>query len=86
METQAVDNEFSKLKQEFCKVNNAATEQKLQNDATNLIDDILHEDNPFKNIDIEDIWIEDRIFDNGDGQDIKDISKEITDVNGPFLT
>ena len=81
METQAVDNEFSKLKQEFCKVNNAATEQKLQNDATNLIEDILHEDNPFKNIDIED-----RIFDNGDGQDIKDISKEITDVNGPFLT
>ena len=57
-----------------------------KNDATNLIDDILHEDNPFKNIDIEDIWIEDRLFDNDDGQDIKDISKEITDVNGPFLT
>ena len=84
-ETQAVDNEFSKLKQEFDKVNNAVTEQKWQDDATNLIDDILDEHNPFKNIDTEDIWIEDGLFDNDDGQDIKDISKEIIDVNDPFV-
>ena len=84
-ETQAVDNEFSKLKQEFDKVNNAVTEQKWQDDATNLIDDILDEHNPFKNIDAEDIWIEDGLFDNDDGQDIKDISKEIIDVNDPFV-
>ena len=47
-ETQAVDNEFSKLKQEFDKVDNAVTEQKLQDNATNFIDNILDEDNPFK--------------------------------------
>ena len=76
-ETLTIDNEFSKLKQEFDKVNNAVTEQKLQDDAINLIDDILDEDNPFKNINTEDIWIEGGIFDNDDGQDIKDISKEI---------
>ena len=36
-ETRTIDNEFSKLKQEFDKVNNAVTEQKLQDDAINLI-------------------------------------------------
>ena len=46
-EPQTIDNEFSKLKQKFDKVNNAVTEQKLQNAAINLIDDILDEDNPF---------------------------------------
>ena len=35
METQATNNEFSELKQEFDKVNNAATEQKSQTDAIN---------------------------------------------------
>ena len=85
METQTIDNEFCKLKQEFDKVNNAVTEQKLQDDTINLIDDILDEDNPLKNIDTEDFWIEDRLFDNDDGQDIKDISKEIIDVNETFV-
>ena len=60
------------------------TEQKLQDDAINLIDNIL-DDNPFKNIDTGDFWKEDRLFDNNDGQDIKDISKEITDVNEPLV-
>ena len=46
-EPQTIDNEFSKLKQKFDKVNNAVTEQKLQNATINLIDDILDEDNPF---------------------------------------
>ena len=54
-ETQTTNCEFLKLKQEFDKVNNAATEQKLQTDAINLIDDILDEDNPFRNMDTEDI-------------------------------
>ena len=52
------------MKQEFVKVNNAATEQKSQTDAIKLIDDILDEDNPFNNVDSEDIWREDDIFDN----------------------
>ena len=79
-----IDNKFSELKQEFDKVNNAVTEQKLQDDTINLIDNTLDEDNPFKNIDTEDIWIEDGLFDNDNGQDIKVISKEIIDVNEPF--
>ena len=79
-----IDNKFSELKQEFDKVNNAVTEQKLQDDTINLIDNIFDEDNPFKNIDTEDIWIEDGLFDNDNGQDIKVISKEIIDVNEPF--
>ena len=42
-EMQTTDNEFSKLKQEFDKVNNALTEKKLQDDSINLTHDILDE-------------------------------------------
>ena len=43
---QVTNSEFSKLKQEFVKVNNAATEQKSRADAINLTDHILDGDNP----------------------------------------
>lgn len=66
------------------KVNSAATEQKIQADAINLIDDILNENNPFKNINTEDIWIEDNLFDNNDRQDVKSVSKEIIDTVNPI--
>ena len=59
METQTIDYQFSNLKQQFVKVNNAMTEQKLQDDPINLIDNVLDQDNPFKKIDTEDFWIED---------------------------
>ena len=59
METQTIDYQFSNLKQEFVKVNNAMTEQKLQDDPINLTDNVLDQDNPFKKIDTEDFWIED---------------------------
>ena len=72
-EAQDTNSEFSKLKQEFDKVNNAATEQKLHTDAINLIDDILDEGNPFRNIDTEDIRIEDDLFDDYNTQAIKNI-------------
>ena len=65
-ETQVTNSEFSKLKHEIDKVNNAATEQKSQTNTINLTDDILGEDNPFRNIDTEDIWIEDNLFDDYD--------------------
>ena len=52
-ETQTTNSDFSKLKQEFDKVDNVKTEKKSQTDAINLIDDILGEDNPFRNIDTE---------------------------------
>ena len=61
------------------------TEKKLQDDSINLIHDILDEENPFKNIDTEDIWIENGLFEKDDGQDIKDISKEITYINETFF-
>ena len=65
-ETQVTNSELSKLKQEIDKANNAATEQKSQTNTINLTDDILGEDNPFRNIDTEDIWIEDNLFDDYD--------------------
>ena len=83
---QATNSKFSKLKKEFDKVNNAATEQKSQTDSINLIDDILDEDNPFRDIDTENIWIEDDLFDGYDTQAIKIISKEIIDVAKPHRT
>ena len=63
------------LMQEFDKVNNAATEQKIQTDAINLIDDILNENNPFRNVNSEDIWIEENLFDDSDRQNVNNVSK-----------
>ena len=76
-ETQAVNDEFAQLKQEFDKVNDAATEQKIQTGAINLIDGILNENNLFRNVNTDDIWIEDNLFDNNDRQNVKNVSKEI---------
>ena len=73
---QTTNSEFSKLKQEFDKVNNAATEQKSQTYAINLIDGILDEDNAFDNADTEDIWIEGSLFDYYDTQAIKTFRKK----------
>ena len=77
-------SKFSKLKQEFDKINNAAAEQKSKTDASNLIDDILDEDNPFNKLDTEEMWIEDGLFDNDDTQAIQNVSKEILDVTDPI--
>ena len=65
LETQAENDEFSKLKQEFDKANNAAKEQKSQTGAIDLIEN---------SVGTEDIWIEDDFFDNDDSQAIKDTS------------
>ena len=74
-ETQATNNEFSELKQEFDNVIDASTEQKIQTDAINLVDDILHEDKPFKHIDTEDIWTEGNLFGNDDKRAVTDAVK-----------
>ena len=76
-ETRQVDNEFAKLKAECDQISDAVTEQKNQNEITDLVEDIIDESNPFQNIDTEDIWIEDNIFDNNDNQNIADVSKDI---------
>ena len=44
---------------------------------TNLVDDIIHESNPFQNLGTEDISLEDDIFDEGDEKSVVHISKDI---------
>lgn len=83
-ETQAVNDKFSQIKRESDKVNNAVTQQKIQTDAINLVNDILDDNNPYKNIGTESIWIEDNLFDNNDRQAVKNISKEILDTTNPI--
>ena len=61
-ETCQIDDELAKLKAEYGRVNDAATEQKKQDEITNLVDDIIDESNPFQNLNTEDIWIEGTIF------------------------
>ena len=64
----------------FNEVNEAATEQKKQNEVITLSDDILDEDNPFNNIKIDDIYIEDNLYDNKDSQNVKNISNGIIET------
>ena len=52
---------------------------------TDLVDDVIAEDNPFQYLGTEDIWIDDDIFDN---QDIVNVSKDILKgikENDPYL-
>lgn len=59
--------------------------KKKQNDDIDLVDDILDEDNPFKNIGTEDIWIGDDLFDDDDNQTVKGISKDIIDTSNDVI-
>ena len=75
IETEAknTNNEFFDLQQMFNEVNDAATEQKKtkkqkQKEVINLFDDIVDEDNPFNNTKIDDIYIEDDLFDDNNSQ------------------
>ena len=47
IETKKEDDEFFDLEQKFNVIDNAATEQKKQNDLKDLVDDVLNENNPF---------------------------------------
>ena len=49
-ETQATDDEFDRLKQQFNEVNDTATEQKKQGDVIKLVDDNFNKNNPFKSV------------------------------------
>ena len=88
IETQATNDEFAKLKAEYDRINDAATEQKKQTEIIDLVDDILDEKNPFQDLGTEDIWIDDDLFDDKDPKDVtdtsRDIIKEIKDSD-PFL-
>ena len=56
-----IDDEFAKLKAEYDRVNDAAAEQKKQDEITDLVDNIIDESNPFQNLNTEDIRIEDDV-------------------------
>ena len=87
-ETCQIDDEFVKLKAEYDRVNDAVAEKKKQDKITDLVDIIIDESNPFQNLNTEDIWIEDDIFDYKDHPDIVDTSKDILKAireNDPFL-
>ena len=78
LETQAIDNEFAKLIEQFDRVGNIAAEQKKQKQTAELVDDIIKDRNPFQNVEIEDIWIENDLFDK-DPKSVIDVSKKILD-------
>ena len=75
--TQQIDGKFARLKADYDQINDAATEQKKQEQITDLVDDIIAEGKPFQNLVTEDIWTDDDIIDNRDNQDIVNVSKDI---------
>ena len=76
LETQAIDDEFANLKEQFDRVGNADAKQKMQKGTEELVDSIIKENNPFQNVEIEDIWIEDDLFDSKDSKPITEVSKK----------
>ena len=76
-ETTLVDDKFTNLKTKYDKINDVATKQKKQQKITDLVDDVIDESNPFQNLEIEDIWVEDDIFDKYDSKETIEISKDI---------
>ena len=54
-ETRQINDEFAKLKPEYDRVNNAAAEQKKQDELTDLVDDIIDESNSFQKLSTEDM-------------------------------
>ena len=72
-------NEFAKLIEQFDRVGNVAAEQKKQKQTAELVDDIIKDKNPFQNVEIKDIWIENDLFDNKDPKLVIDVSKQILD-------
>ena len=73
---------FINLNKNLTRLMTKLLNRKKQRDTISLFDAILDEDNPFKNINIEDIWIENDLFD--DKQAVKNVSKEIIDISNPI--
>ena len=80
-----MDDEFDRLKQQFNEVNDAATKQKKQGDVIKLVDDILDENNPFQNVNTENLRTEDNLFDNNDKDTIKGVSKDIINTTNDII-
>ena len=76
---------FINLNKNLTRLMTKLLNRKKQRDTISLFDAILDEDNnPFKNINIEDIWIENDLFDDDDKQAVKNVSKEIIDISNPI--
>ena len=83
LETQAIDNEFAKLKEQFDRVGNVAAEHKKQKQTVELVYDIIEDKILLQNVEIDDIWIDDDLFDSNDLQAIVETSKQIIDEITP---
>ena len=81
IETKKEGDEFFDLQQKLNVIENATTEQKRkQNNLIDLVDDVLHENNPFNNkIKTEDMYIEENLFDDTDSKDIKIVFGDVTE-------
>lgn len=87
-ETDLIDKDFIDLKTKYNEVNGVATEQKKQQQITNLVDDVIDENSPFQNLRTEDIWIEADLFDINDSKETTEISNDTLkniSKNDPFL-
>ena len=87
-ETDLIDEDFIDLKTKYNEVNGVATEQKKQQQITNLVDDVIDENSPFQNLRTEDIWIEADLFDINDSKETTEISNDTLkniSKNDPFL-
>ena len=73
IKTKKENEEFDDLFLKYKEIDNAATEQKKENDIINLIDDVLDESNPFNTMktETEDIFIDDDLLDDTDQKDKK---------------
>ena len=62
IETEKKNEEFDHLFSKYKEIDNAATEQKKQNDIIDSIDDVLDESNPFNTMktETEDIFIDEK--------------------------
>ena len=78
-----INNEFANLKEQYDRVGNVTAEQKEQKETEELVDSIIKDKNPFQNVEINDIWIDDDLFDNNDLQAIVETSKQIIDEITP---
>ena len=83
IETKKENDEFFELEQKFNTVDNAAAKHKKTRWRLNLVDDVLDENNRFKNqIKTKDIYIEDNWFDNTNSKDIKNVSSSLIEEIG----
>ena len=79
IETKKKNKELADIFSKCKEIDNAATEQKKQNDIIDLTDNMLDENNPFNTMKTEtgDIFIDDELFDDTDQKYIKKVSEDI---------